>query len=191
MIRTIEAALVEEKGQGDSVEKELQSLFSRLSRGDMAALKRIYDLCANRLYGLALWQTHRSAEAADVVQEVFLRLANRGSMLASVRHPYRYMLQMTHRIAIDNFRKQKKEVLASEPLIELSQGSNPGTENMWKLESLLSELPAEQREAIYLRFFMGLSFREIAKVTEVTLFTAASRCRLGIKKLRQGFGEKE
>ena len=50
--------------------------------------------------------------------------------------------------------------------------------------ALLSRLPAEQREVIYLHDFADLSFREIGRVVGVPLFTAASRYRLGIGRLR-------
>ena len=49
----------------------------------------------------------------------------------------------------------------------------------------LRELPAPQREAIYLRHFAGCSFAEIGKATGVPTFTAASRYRLGMRRLRQ------
>ncbi|MCK7476508.1 MAG: ECF-type sigma factor [Candidatus Moduliflexus flocculans] len=49
-------------------------------------------------------------------------------------------------------------------------------------------LPAEQREAVYLKVFDGLTFREIASVCGVSANTAASRYRYGIEKLREAVG---
>ena len=51
--------------------------------------------------------------------------------------------------------------------------------------SALARLPAPQREAVSLRHLAGHSFREIAAITGVPLFTAASRCRLGLARLKQ------
>ena len=55
---------------------------------------------------------------------------------------------------------------------------------------LLLELPPAQREAIYLRHFAGCSFAEIGRATSVPTFTAASRYRLGIRRLRDRMGVK-
>ena len=52
----------------------------------------------------------------------------------------------------------------------------------------LSQLPTAQREAVYLHHFAGLAFREIGRVTGVPTFTAASRYRLGIARLRRALG---
>lgn len=52
------------------------------------------------------------------------------------------------------------------------------------------ELPAEQKEAVYLKVFDGLTFKEIAAVCGISSNTAASRYRYGIEKLRQAVGGK-
>jgi RNA polymerase sigma-70 factor (ECF subfamily) len=52
------------------------------------------------------------------------------------------------------------------------------------------DLPAEQREAVYLKIFDGLTFKEIGSVCGVTANTAASRYRYGIEKLREAVGGK-
>jgi RNA polymerase sigma-70 factor (ECF subfamily) len=51
-------------------------------------------------------------------------------------------------------------------------------------------LPAEQQEAVYLKVFDGLTFKEIASVCGVSANTAASRYRYGIQKLREAVGER-
>ena len=50
---------------------------------------------------------------------------------------------------------------------------------------LLSQLPAAQRETIFLHFFHELPFSAIGRITGVPTFTAASRYRLGIRRLRR------
>jgi len=54
-----------------------------------------------------------------------------------------------------------------------------------RLSGHLARLPGEQREAVSLRHLAGCSFREIATITRVPVFTAASRCRLGLARLRR------
>ena len=53
---------------------------------------------------------------------------------------------------------------------------------------LLAGLPEKQREAVYLRHFCDLTFAEIGRVVGAPTFTAASRYRLGISRLRRLMG---
>lgn len=172
----------------DSRER-IRELFERLSLGDPAPLGPLYDALAPKIYGLALWRTGSSADAADVVQDVFLKLAANSGLLASVRHPLGYVFRMAHHACIDILRIRKREAPAEEVLLLPEPAADANRAAF--LSDLIQELPAEQREAIYLRYFMGLSFREISAATGVSLFSAASRCRLAVGKLRRRLGEKK
>jgi RNA polymerase sigma-70 factor (ECF subfamily) len=166
----------------------LGELFSRLAAGDLEALEPIYDQCADELYGLALWRCGSRTEAEDAVQDVFVRLATTTTDLRAVRDPRAYLLTMVRRSACDQVRRRR----ASEPLDELlveSTRPQPQVAAEAAAATLaLRRLPAEQREAVYLRHFLGLTFAEIAGVAKVPTFTAASRCRKGIEKLRALLG---
>jgi RNA polymerase sigma-70 factor (ECF subfamily) len=177
----------EPKVQESSSDEKLRLLFQRLSQGDLQSLEQLYDDFAPKIYGLALWRTGSASDASDVVQEVFVRLADRADRFGLVRHPRRYLLQMARFACADLLRKRKYEPLGEEALV--IPASNPPSEEASRLSMLIRELPADQREAIYLRYFVGLSLRETAAATDVTLFTTASRCRLAIGKLRRRLGE--
>jgi DNA-directed RNA polymerase specialized sigma24 family protein len=62
-------------------------LFEDLAAGRASALEALYELAAPQLYGLALWRTGSEEDAADVVQDVFVRVAEQGAKLAKVRNP--------------------------------------------------------------------------------------------------------
>lgn len=167
---------------------ELGELFSRLAAGDLEALEPIYDQCADELYGLALWRCGSHTEAEDAVQDAFVRLATTSADLRAVRDPRAYLLTTVRRCACDQLRRRR----STEPLDELLVESNrphPTTNAEAAVASAaLRKLPTEQREAVYLRHFLGLTFAEIAQVAKVPTFTAASRCRKGLEKLRALLG---
>ena len=165
----------------------LRDLFERLSRGDIDSLEALYDLLSSRIYSLALWRTRSTSDAADVLQDVFVKLASMGKQLATVRQPLHYVLRMAHHASIDVIRKRSREVEidASTPLMQQHRMNM----NSIHLSAAVAELPADQREAIYLRYVSGFSLREIAGITGVSLFTAASRCRLALRKLRKRLGD--
>ena len=186
MLRTAQARPV---ATGESsVAELLKRVFAALAQGDGGALGEIYDLCAGELYGLALWRTRSRADACDVVQDVFLRLAATRANLEKVRTPRAYLLAMTHRAAVDLMRKRRATTAATDALLEAAVVDEAGRLDAARASELLARLPAAQREAVYLRHFAELSFAEMARVTGVPLFTAASRYRLGLARLRRMMG---
>jgi RNA polymerase sigma-70 factor (ECF subfamily) len=161
--------------------------LAEIAEGRVAALERVYDLVGRELYGLALWRSGSANVAADVVQDVLLALAHRPERLTGVRSPRSYLLAAAHRACIDRFRRDRRA--AEHPLDEAglleAPPEEPGRAADARLASdLLRRLPDAQREAIYLHHFAGLSFSEVGSVTGVPTFTAASRYRLGIRRLR-------
>lgn len=156
----------------------------------MDALGELYDCSAHLIYGQALWYTRSAADAADVTQDVFFRLAERASDLNSIRKPLAYMLRMAHTISCDVLRSRKRLAVINEEMVTSTLVEPAGPSSAFEISKLLGELPDLQREALYLRYVAGFSLIEVGKITGVTIFTAASRCRLGIRKLQKLLGEK-
>ena len=96
-------------------------LFKELAAGRSDALEVLYDLASGRLYGLALWRTGSREDAADVVQEVFVQVAEQRRQLAGVRDPRWWLLAVTHRLAIDITRRRRRrrtEPIDDHPYLE-------------------------------------------------------------------------
>ena len=175
-------------GVSPEIGADLRRLFGELAAGRDAALEGIYRVAADELYGLALWRNGSPADAADAVQDVFVRLVLRKTALGRIHDPLAYLRRMTHRAAIDLYRKRARrpeESLETVRFVEVEHGSPERRMDAEQASRRLRELPAPQREAIYLRHFAGCSFAEIGKATGVPTFTAASRYRLGMRRLRQ------
>ncbi len=164
--------------------------FTALAGGHIEALAGIYDHCAADLFGFALFRTGSRQDAADVVQEVFVRLAQTGAKLAEVRNPRSYLLAMTHRAAVDLARRSRRLVSIDDAVAEPVADDAESRADAAAVTSALGKLPPAQRAAVYLRHYEGLSFAAIGTVTGVPTFTAASRVRLGLRKLRKLLGVK-
>ncbi len=164
------------------------ALFASIARGEVAALHDLYDHAAHRLYGLALWRTGSPEDAADVVQEVFVKVAEQGRRLERVRNPRSWLLTVTHRLAVDLTRRRKvrqSEVLDEHPYLEADSSDAGRSVDARRASAHLARLPGRQRDAIYLRHFADCTFAEIARIVGVPTFTAASRYRLGLQRLRR------
>ena len=110
-----------------STQRPLRTLFADLAEGRAAALEGLYDALAGDVYGLALWRTASPEDAADVLQEVFVRVAQAGPRLSRVRDPRAYVLRIAHRAAIDVHRRRRRraeEPLEDVHLVEKSSGAN-------------------------------------------------------------------
>jgi len=132
----------------------LTRLFEDLAAGSTQALDGIYESCADEVYGLALWCTGSASDAADVVQEVFVRLASRRSRLGGIRDPRAYVRSMTYRASIDVHRKRtrrREEPLETCPLVEAPGESPERRLDAVRVSRLLERLPANQRQTIFLR----------------------------------------
>lgn len=165
----------------------LRDLFDELAAGRLGALEALYDACGETLYGLALWRTGSATDAADVVQEVFVRLTGARRRLENIDNPLAYLRRMTHRAAVDAHRRRRRR--REEPIevcifVESADPSPERQAEAVRASRLLDQLPPSQREAIYLRHFCGCSHAEAARAMGVPTFTAASRYRLGMKRLR-------
>jgi RNA polymerase sigma-70 factor, ECF subfamily len=188
----------EETGAGPgSAEEALAEALQGLAQGRTQCLDRIWDLCARDLYALALWRTGRVVEAEDAVQEVFLRLARAPEAPAAARRPKAYLLTMAHRAAIDQVRKRGRtsrlewpdEGAGPTPPALVAPPQDPGrAADAEHAARLIAALPPEQREVVYLKHFAELTFEAVGRVTGVPTFTAASRYRLALRRLRRRLG---
>jgi RNA polymerase sigma-70 factor (ECF subfamily) len=166
----------------------LAVLIADAATGDSESLARLYDATARELWGLALCRGANREVAADAVQDVFCRLAAGRGPRRRVRHPRAWLLACVRRAAIDRLRRHRRETdLESAP--ELFSAADPERSlDAQRAASAVARLPPKLREAVYLRFALDLSLAEIGRVAGIPTFTAASRVRLGVARLRVHLG---
>lgn len=150
----------------------------------------LYDAHASSLLAFALSLTRSSADARDVLQDVFTRLAHHPRRLDDVRDARGFLLRLTHHAAIDLFRRQQRQLRQTEPLGEappsaFASATDPDEQAFREaLAGALAELPPDQRAVVHLKLWEGLTFEQIASLLDIPPNTAASRYRYGLEKLR-------
>ncbi len=172
-----------------SCDEELRQIARELRPDRLDGLERLWEICGDDLYRVALWRAGSRSDAEEAVQEVFVRLARAPGRLRRTRRPRAYLMAMARNAACDLVRRRRRdepiemlaEAAVAEERIE-ARASGAG------VARALAALPAAQREAVALRYLGGFSYREIAVVCGVPVFTAASRCRLGIARIRRTLG---
>lgn len=173
---------------GEGSDEDWKRLFADLARGEANTLETPYDVAARPVFGIALWRTGSVDDAKDVVQEVFLRIARSHGRLRSVEEPRPWLLSLAHHVSVDLVRVRKRREARSlddVPLLAAPAGDVSREVEARRASVLLTKLPDEQREAVWLKHFGEYTFAAIGRITGVPTFTAASRYRLGVEKLRR------
>jgi RNA polymerase sigma-70 factor (ECF subfamily) len=172
-------------------------LVERMAVGDTDALSRLYDETSGVLFGLTQRILRNSHDAEEALLDAYSRAwrlagkysRERGSVLS-------WLMTMARSIAIDRLRaaKPEGEDLESVSARYVSGGVNPQVdaeqgEQQKRIQSALAQLPEEQRKAIELAFYEGLTHSELAERLGLPLGTVKTRLRLGMGRLRQLLGD--
>ena len=161
--------------------------------GDQDALSQLFDRYQAQMYGLAMRITNDTAMAQDAVQEAFVGIWRNAARYRDSRASVRtWMLSITHHRSIDMLRRRRASVPLPEG--ETTQESLT-TPDVWPevaraadadaVRAAITLLSAEQRQAIELAYFAGLTQAEIAARVGAPLGTIKSRVRLGLLQLRR------
>ena len=166
-------------------DRDDHQLFADLAAGKPEALGGLYDRHAPSLYRHAMALTRRQHDAEDLVQAVFVKLATTDAVLSGVSTPAAYLHRMLHTTWLDAYRRRITGDRVVTEMDRESQATVLSVTDAIDLERALGDLPAEQREVIVLHLIEGFSFREVGRLTGVSLFTAAARYRLATRRLRK------
>jgi len=148
-------------------------------------------------------------EAEDVLQDVFYRLVEANRLLMPIDHVTAWLLQVARNRITDLFRKKKPENFSDATVVgqddtllleDLLPSPDAGPDALYagrvlleELEDALDELPEEQREVFIGHEIEGLSFKEMATETGVSVNTLLTRKRYAVlhlrKRLRTIYGE--
>jgi len=130
-----------------------------------------------------------ASDAEDVLQEVFCRLVRYRVRLRLVRKPQVFVFCVARneanrflRARIQNSVALQSTEISPHAFLSAYAGPNSPTEGL--VAHALAQLPGDQREAVVLKVFEGLTFREIAAICQEPVPTVASRYRYGLEKLR-------
>lgn len=172
-------------------------LIRRMAGGDRDALAELYDKLARPLYATARHILNDAAEAEDVVHDVFLTLWENASNFDSARGAaFSWAVTLTRNRSIDRLRSRsnRARLLGNSVPSDLgydAEGGFIGGDDLAQLgdraaavRSAVAELPADQKKALELAFFSGLTQKEIAEKLSEPIGTVKARIRRGLIKLR-------
>ncbi len=180
----------------DSAVGHDRELLARIAGGDRQAFTELFDAHAAAILGVLTLLAGRREEAEELLQETFLQAwGEAGRYRAERATPRGWLLMMARSRAIDRLRasgaRGRREETVGRELTGPGTVAPVGTANLEadergrQVRGALDQLPPEQRQAIELAFYEGLSHREVAERLGQPLGTVKSRILLGMGKLRQ------
>ena len=181
-----------------------QVLLNHYLSGDRSAISQLIERHSRRGKDYIHMMVKDRDVADDIFQETFIkavrvidegRYTDNGKFLS-------WILRIAHNQVIDHFRAQRQnksvseseagyDVLGTLKLAERTVEDAMVCEQIERdVRALVELLPAEQREVVMMRYFSGLSFKDIAEQTNVSINTALGRMRYALINLRRMIKEK-
>jgi len=172
-------------------------LLRAVARGDESALAQVYDRYRLILFGLIVRILHSREEAEDVLQEVFLQVWRRAKDFDEARgRAFTWLVTLARSRALDRLRSlgARARLAEAAPPIEYIGDAAADvfqSEQAEVIRRALAQIPVDQRQALFLGYFEGLTQSEIAARLGAPLGTVKTRMRTGMAKLRELLQERK
>jgi RNA polymerase sigma-70 factor (ECF subfamily) len=183
---------------------EDQVLVQQFIAGDQNSIEILINRHKKRVYTYILLIVKNQQLAEDIFQDTFIKVIKslrRGKYQDKGKF-VSWVLRIAHNLVIDYYRKQKYQNTISndDNDYDLLNSRNLADDNiedvivhdqiMKHVRLLVDHLPEDQRNVVYLRHYCGLSFKEIADQTGVSINTALGRMRYALINMRRMIEEK-
>ncbi len=179
-----------------TAEETQTQLLARIASQDRQALSEFYDQVAGVLFSTAVRILGDAQESEEVIQDVFVQIWEKAPMFdIAIGTPFHWAVSITRNRSIDRLRSRQRRARVIEelreetgPEAEIYTPSAPAsldTEHISEVRAAVGSLPADQRVAIEMAFFNGLTHAEIAGKLNEPLGTIKARIRRGMLKLRE------
>ena len=179
-------------------------LVQRFINGDHQSIEILIYRHKNRVYSYILLVVKKQDLAEDIFQDTFIKVIHslkHGKYIENGKF-ISWVLRISHNLIIDHFRREKLNGTISNDSFETDifnsrRFSDDNIEDqlvqnqiLSEVKELVKELPEYQQQVIHMRHYLGLSFKEIAEITDVSINTALGRMRYALINLRKMIKEK-
>ena len=179
-------------------------LLLQFKNGNEAALELLINRHKEKVYSTIYLFVKDAYLAEDIFQDTFIKVIKTLSQ-GTYRDEGKFLpwvLRIAHNLCIDHFRKNKRypkvttsdgfDIFAVLPFHEdNAEQAMIKDQTSDRVRQLVNQLPDEQREVVILRHYAGMSFKEIAELTDVSINTALGRMRYALINLRKMIEEKQ
>jgi RNA polymerase sigma factor (sigma-70 family) len=156
---------------------------------DAAPISEVFTRERSRLLSFIRRRVPDPRDAEDIVQDVFYELVEANRLLMPIDHVTGWLFRVARNRITDLFRRKKPAALDFEDLVP-SADAGPEAEYLrqvllGELERAIASLPKDQRDVLIAHELEGLSFKELAAKTGVSVNTLLSRKHYAVLRLRE------
>ncbi len=181
-----------------------EQLVKNYAGGDNDAFDTLLARYQQKIYSYILFLVRDAGVADDLFQETFMKAIvtiRQGRYVESGRFSA-WLTRIAHNLVIDKYRQDRNSNVISNDSSDTDLFNNASLsditvemkmvteQSLTDVGKLLHELPGNQKEVLYMRFYQNLSFKEIADATGVSINTALGRMRYGLINLRKMVSER-
>ena len=181
-----------------------QQLIANYLNGNERAFEELLNRHQQKIYTSIYLFVKDQSLAEDIFQEVFIKIIDT-LRKGKYNHEGKFLqwaLRISYNMCVDYFRRTKRRPKVSPTetfdIFDVLQVTGDNAEQRIirsqthdKVRKLVDMLPPEQREVVILRHYADMSFKEIAKLTRVSINTALGRMRYALINIRKMIEEKE
>ena len=181
-----------------------QTLIVQYLDGNDRAFEELLNRHKDRIYTQIYLFVKDNALAEDIFQDVFIKIIDT-LRKGKYNHEGKFVqwaMRIAYNMCVDHFRRNKRRPTVSPTetfdifdVLPMSdddaETSIIKSETHKKIRQLVDQLPPEQREVVVLRHYADMSFKEIAKLTRVSINTALGRMRYALINIRKMVEEKK
>ena len=153
--------------------------------------EQLYDMYYDGVYRYIFVSVKNKWNAEDIISTVFTKIYENKDKIMDVSESKNWVFRIAHNTIIDFYRKNSK-VIPIENFLDRGD-EDFGYEDIVirdefnGVKKIIDQLPTETKEMIYLRFYGGLKFREIAETVNITENTVKSTISRAIKKIKKNY----
>lgn len=171
-------------------EPAYQRLCGLVRARDQACISLLYDHYGEALYGIIFRILGREADAAEVLQDAFLKIWDKGPSYDPARgRLFTWMLNIARNLAINRRNskgfRQQTDVQTDEKLVHLPDGSRQTTPDTVDVQRMLQKLAPKYRTVISLLYLHGYTQQEVSDRLRIPLGTVKSRVKIGLRELKK------
>jgi RNA polymerase sigma factor (sigma-70 family) len=180
-------------------------LIQRFIKGETSCFDQIINRHKSKVFAYISLYIRDQALAEDLFQDTFMKVIQsvRAGKYQDNGKFISWVMRIAHNLIIDHFRRIKQmntisnddyesDLFNSKKLCDSNVEDDMISKQIQKdVRKMISFLPDDQREVVILRHYAGLSFKEIAELTEVSINTALGRMRYALINMRKLMEEKK
>ncbi len=181
-----------------------QELIALYLNGRSSAFEVLLNRHKDKIYTSIFLFVKNTETAEDIFQEVFIKIIDtlKKGKYQNEDKFQQWAMRIAYNLCVDYFRKSKKmSFIAGTDTFDpftIIQSKDEHKESQiikdemhTRLRTLIDQLPTEQREVIILRHYADMSFKDISKLTRVSINTSLGRMRYALINLRKMMSETE